>query len=295
MSTCGRAGYRGRFAPSPTGPLHFGSLVAAVGSFLQARHQGGEWLVRIDDVDTVRSRPGAAEAILGTLDRLGMHWDGPVVLQSERRAEYRAALERLSALGLAYPCGCTRKELAGGVYPGTCRRGIPPGKRPRSVRMITAYEPTRMLDGIQGEYSQTLARDVGDFVLKRSDGLFAYHLATVIDDAAQGVTEVVRGSDLLSSTPRQIHLQRALGLPTPGYLHLPIAVNAQGQKLSKQSHAPPIDPDRPKPAIWQSLRFLGQRPPAPLLDESIEHIWAWATSNWRLDLVPRTEKLTFTD
>lgn len=256
--------YVGRFAPSPTGPLHFGSLVAALASWLDARAAGGRWLVRIEDLDTPRAQPGAADDVLRTLERLGLTWDGPVVHQSRRSALYHQALQRLEKE--TYWCGCSRREIADSslglasdgaqIYPGTCRDGIAPGKTPRALRIRTSGD-VEYRDRRQGTQNQRLERDVGDFVLVRADGQFAYQLAVVVDDAEQGVTDVVRGADLLDSTPRQIILQRLLGHPTPRYLHVPAAVNAAGEKLSKQTGAPPILPG--PDALRRALSFLGQR------------------------------------
>ncbi len=261
----------GRFAPSPTGPLHFGSLIAAVASCCDARARGGRWLVRIEDVDTTRTRPGAADAILATLERYGFRWDGPVVHQSARTALYASAFEQLRAAGAVYECACTRRENAlapvgaGGehVYPGTCRNGIPEDRRDRAARAWRMRVPADAAatiawrDRLQGAQSQDLAHDVGDFVVKRADGLFAYQLAVVVDDADQGVTHVVRGADLITSTPRQILLQRTLGLPTPAYLHHPVAIGHDGAKLSKETRAARL-PDDPLPALLAAWRFLGQ-------------------------------------
>jgi glutamyl-Q tRNA(Asp) synthetase len=285
---------RGRFAPSPTGPLHFGSLIAALGSFLEARRCGGEWLVRIEDVDAPRTAPGATTAILRALERYGLHWDGPVLYQSRRTAHYQAALDRLSSAGLAYPCTCTRRELAGcprgrdgaPIYPGTCRAGPRQPDRPRAIRLQVTDVLIQFRDDIQGEYGQRLEREVGDFVLRRADGLFTYQLAVVVDDAAQGVTQVVRGADLLDSTPRQMVLQRLLELPTPDYAHLPVAVDGRGDKLSKQTGAPPLDERDPGPTLWAALRFLGQQPPPALAREPPAVILAWALTHWRLERVP---------
>ena len=256
----------GRFAPSPTGPLHFGSLVAALASWLDARAAKGRWLVRMEDLDRPRVRPGAADEILRALERLGLHWDGEVTYQSGRTAGYREALERLSAH--TYWCGCTRREIAdsslglasdgAAIYPGTCRRGLPPGKPPRALRLRVDASKIEFVDRVQGRREQVLSRDVGDFVLYRADGQFAYQLAVVVDDAAQGVTDVVRGADLIGSTARQIFLQRLLGLPTPRYLHVPVAVNAAGEKLSKQTGAEPLDLSRPEHELRRALAFLGQ-------------------------------------
>ncbi len=256
----------GRFAPSPTGPLHFGSLVAALASWLDARAANGRWLVRMEDLDGPRVQPGAADEILRALERLGLDWDGEVTYQSGRTPGYREALERLSTH--TYWCGCTRREIAdsslglasdgAAIYPGTCRRGLPPGKPPRALRLRVDASKIEFVDRVQGRREQVLSRDVGDFVLYRADGQFAYQLAVVVDDAAQGVTDVVRGADLIDSTARQIFLQRLLGLPTPRYLHVPVAVNAAGEKLSKQTGAEPLDLSRPEQALRRALAFLGQ-------------------------------------
>ena len=287
---------RGRFAPSPTGPLHFGSLIAALGSFLEARRQGGDWLVRIEDVDIPRTMPGAADAILRTLERYGLFWDGPVIYQSQRTAHYRAALDQLQFARLAYPCSCTRRDLAGGprgrdgapIYPGYCRNGPCQPGRPCAIRLRLPDVLLTFQDAIQGEYRQLLASEVGDFVIRRADSLFAYQLAVVIDDADQGITEVIRGSDLLDSTPRQIYLQQALKLPTPRYGHLPVAVDERGDKLSKQTHAPPLNDRHPGPELWQALRFLGQQPPTELAHAPPAEILAWALTHWRLAGIPAT-------
>lgn len=282
--------YVGRFAPSPTGPLHFGSLVAATGSYLRARSMGGCWLVRMEDIDPPREVPGAADAILRALEAFGLGWDGAVLYQSSRIEAYREALDTLLADGHAFACTCSRKDIARagppGVYPGTCRgkHGLPHG--PHAIRVAVGQASIGFDDLLQGPVKQDLAREVGDFVVRRADGLFAYQLAVVVDDAFQGVTEVVRGADLLDSTPRQIHLQHLLGLPTPGYLHLPVAVDGLGQKLSKQSHAAPLDPTRPLTAIVQALRFLGLAPGRELLEGDVTDAWAWAVSQFDLARLP---------
>ena len=285
--------YRGRFAPSPTGPLHFGSLIAAVASFLQARARGGEWLVRIDDVDVPHVVAGAADEILRVLDALGLHWDGPVIHQSARLERYRAALADLSRRGRIYPCGCSRRETGPGVYPGTCRDGLPPGKSPRSLRLRTAESCVQFEDAVQGHCSQALGREVGDFVVDRADGVVAYHLATAVDDAEQGMTEIVRGVDLLGSTPRQIFLMRELELPQPRYAHVPVAVNAAGQKLSKQTYARPLDPAGGAAHLVGALAFLGQGPPAGLGEAPIDAVWQWAIENWRLSRVPPVREIVY--
>ncbi|HSI21473.1 MAG TPA: tRNA glutamyl-Q(34) synthetase GluQRS [Methylophilaceae bacterium] len=289
------APYRGRFAPSPTGPLHFGSLVAAVGSYLEAKSRDGAWLVRIEDIDPPREMPGAADDILRTLEAYGFEWNGPVLYQSRRGDLYDAALEKLDNDRLLYPCACTRREIAdsalpgieGPIYPGTCRRGLLAGRTPRAVRVRVDAVEIEFEDAIQGTIRQNLARDIGDFVLKRADGFFAYQLAVVVDDAAQGITHVVRGSDLLDSTPRQMYLQQLLGWSTPNYAHLPVATNAAGEKLSKQTLAQPLDPKQPTPALWQALDFLGQNPPGELAAGALGDLWSWAMAQWDMRLVPR--------
>jgi glutamyl-Q tRNA(Asp) synthetase len=287
--------HTGRFAPSPTGPLHCGSLVAAVASFLEAKIRAGRWLVRLEDLDPPRTARGAADDILHTLEACGMHGDGAVLRQSTRATVYRAAFEQLRARGLVYPCACSRREIAdsavsgieGPVYPGTCRDGLAPGKTPRAWRIDTRGAHIRFDDAIQGPVEQNLETDIGDFVLLRADQVYAYQLAVVIDDAEQGITDIVRGADLLDSTPRQIYLQRLLNLPTPRYAHLPVVVNARGEKLSKQTLAAPIDAAQPLTALLAALRFLGQRPPDALANASISEFWDWAIENWRLADVPR--------
>jgi glutamyl-Q tRNA(Asp) synthetase len=266
--------------------LHFGSVIAAVGSFLQARHHQGEWLVRIDDLDGPRTVPGASDAILSDLERLGLHWDGEICYQHIRHDRYRQGLEILRAAGWTFPCGCSRKDYQG-IYPGTCQNGVAPGKRARTRRMRVADVCIELNDAVQGECRQPLNESVGDFVIRRADGIFAYHLAVVTDDADFAITEIVRGADLLDSTPRQIHLQRCLGLPTPAYAHLPVAVNGSGQKLSKQTFAEPVADKRAVPLIIAALDFLGQQPHSRLHDASLDELWSWAIGHWRMDRVPR--------
>jgi len=285
------AAYRGRFAPSPTGPLHFGSLVAAVASYLDARHHHGTWLVRMEDLDTPRCVPGAAADILRTLAAFGLVSDEPVMYQSQRAAAYEEALQRLTDSGAAYPCCCTRKEIAdsamhgieGFVYPGTCRHGMAHMRTTPAWRVRTDLSPGPMVfeDALQGRLSQHLETDIGDFVVKRADGLFAYQLAVVVDDAAQDITHVVRGSDLLASTPRQIHLQQLLGLPVPRYMHLPVAVNEAGEKLSKQTLAAPVDRAQPARTLLRVLECLKQEPPHELAASDVPTMLDWAVRNWR--------------
>lgn len=260
------AEYVGRFAPSPSGPLHFGSLVAALASYLEARAAKGKWLLRMEDLDKAREQPGAADEIRRALERLGFEWDGPVLVQSERLERYRAVLDELTRRGLAYPCSCSRKELEDSalaidgsrIYPGTCRHGLAPGKAARAMRLRTHGAPIGFADAIQGWVEQRVENEVGDFVLLRADRVIAYQLAVVVDDMDQGVTDVVRGADLLDSTARQIHLQRLLGTRTPRYAHVPVALNAAGEKLSKQTGARPLELSDPQAELARARRFLGQ-------------------------------------
>jgi glutamyl-Q tRNA(Asp) synthetase len=334
--------YRGRFAPSPTGPLHFGSLVAAVGSYLDAKYHHGTWLVRMEDLDSPRCILGAAEDILRTLAAFGLQSDEPVLYQSQRTATYEEALRQLQTSGVVYPCCCTRKEIAdsalhgieGLVYPGTCRDGVPEGREGKSWRVrtnnhyrhsraggnpaiqnafylnppdshlrgITSDLPARGLsqmassstndetqsitgeikfdDVLQGHVTQNIEKEIGDFVVKRVNGLFSYQLAVVVDDAFQGITHVVRGADLLASTARQIHLQHMLGLPTPVYMHLPVAVNESGEKLSKQTLAAPVNISRAAATLISVINFLQLQPPAELAECDVRTVLDWAIRNW---------------
>lgn len=281
--------YRGRFAPSPTGDLHMGSLIAAVASCLEARVRQGEWLLRIEDLDPPREVTGSADRILSMLDRCGFRWDGPVLYQSSRADAYRAALETLLATGDAYPCACSRTEIAAGarlgpegpVYPGTCRAGLPAAREARALRFKVPDGALCFEDRLQGSICQDVAHEIGDFVIRRADGYFAYQLAVVVDDAWQGVTDVVRGADLLQSTPRQVWLQRRLGLPTPGYLHVPLLLDDDGRKLSKQARSLPVDPRHAEAALFDALRLLRQSPPQELSRASVAEIWDWAVEYWR--------------
>lgn len=280
--------YIGRFAPSPTGPLHFGSLIAALASYLDARQAGGRWHLRIDDVDSGRSRAAFAAAIPRTLEALGLEWDGAIQYQDPRRASYQLALESLIRNGRAYPCACTRQQIAatasrgpaGIIYPGTCRNGLAAGQSPRSWRFAVTEDTVEFNDRHAGIQCIRACESIGDFVIRRGDGLHAYHLAMVLDDAELGVTDVVRGADLLSATAPQILLQGALGLPTPRYLHLPIAVDEQGRKLSKTNHAPAIETTDPSRVLTQALRFLGHPPPAEIETAPPEVLLNWAINAW---------------
>ena len=274
----------GRFAPSPTGDLHFGSLVSAVGSFLEARSHGGFWLLRVEDIDPPREVAGSADRIIDDLYKLGMSPDGPVLYQHSRLGAYQDAVDLLVEKGLAYPCACSRKDLTvSGQYTGTCRNGIPPGKSPRSIRFRVDPGVLSFYDELQGTVSDSPANISGDFIIKRADGLFAYQLAVVVDDHFQGVTQVVRGADLLDSTCRQITLQKALGFTSPTYMHLPVAVSEDGKKLSKRSRTDPVSSRDPASAVRQSLQFLGQNPPPGL---SLQDLWDWALENWNSTKVP---------
>ena len=295
-----RQPYRGRFAPSPTGPLHFGSLVAAVGSYLDARANKGTWLVRMEDLDRPRTVVGAADTILRTLEALGMAWDGEIVYQSTRDEAYRAALDQLKKTkDLVYPCACSRREIAdsavtgidGPVYPGTCRKGLLAGRAARAERVLTRGIKIEFTDTIQGKVAHNLERQIGDFVLKRADGPYAYQLAVVVDDAAQGITDIVRGADLLDSTPRQIYLQQLLALKTPRYAHLPVAVNVIGEKLSKQTLAPPVDGTSPVTVLNAALAFLGQDVAADCAADDTAAFWKYAIAHWDPARVPRARAI----
>ncbi|MCP4128275.1 MAG: tRNA glutamyl-Q(34) synthetase GluQRS [Gammaproteobacteria bacterium] len=285
--------YRGRFAPSPSGPLHFGSLVAALGSYLDARSLNGDWLLRMEDIDPPREKPGAADAILKTLELFGFEWDGPVLYQSSRTEAYREAAGYLHSTGLAYPCSCSRREIdrtgkpgpEGVIYPGTCRNGRDQSRNVRTLRVITDSAEISFSDLIYGRFKQNLEQDVGDFIVRRADGLHAYQLAVVVDDAFQNITRIVRGSDLLFSTPRQIYLQQLLGLPQPEYSHLPLVMNQDGSKLSKQSQAWPVDDTDPLHTLLQAARFLGQIPPVDT-PSNLAEFWEWALAGWDSSVVP---------
>lgn len=285
--------HAGRYAPSPTGDLHMGSLVAALAAFLQARANGAPWYMRIDDLDTPRVVPGAAARILRTLEAFGLYWDGPVLYQSQRGRAYDEALAQLRTQGRLFDCGCTRREaqtgppgLDGPIYPGACRAGLAAGREARSIRVVVDDEPVGINDRVQGCYRQNLATDIGDFVVRRADGIVAYQLATVVDDATQGVAEVVRGADLLSSTPRQLFLGRALGYAEHSYAHVPLLVDAQGEKLGKSNGSLALNARRRGDELVAALSLLGQGPPPELASESIERIVEWAIEHWRLAAIP---------
>lgn len=295
--------YRGRFAPSPTGPLHQGSLIAAVASYLEARTQQGQWLLRIEDVDELRNVKGAADSILRSLEAYGFEWDESVVYQTQRKEAYEAALQQLKQQSLAYPCTCSRKQLRaaalegklksgplGYIYPGTCRsQSFKPGhSQDYAIRIKAAAREICIEDALQGIYCQHLSDDLGDFVIRRRDGLFAYQLAVVVDDAWQNISHVVRGVDLLDSTPRQVYLQQCLDYAPLHYAHLPILRNAHGDKLSKQTGAEGIGHSASVPRLVDALHFLGQQPPAELQRATLRDVWQWALANWQLQRACKT-------
>jgi len=285
--------YRSRFAPSPTGPLHFGSLVAALGSYLDARATGGEWRVRMEDLDRPREVPGAATAILHTLEAFGFEWDGQVLRQSARTQAYAQAIERLRAAGLVFPCACSRREIAANGLPGAEGRSIRGpavtayhwGNGPAPYASAPRAEPSWSAIGARGHCARTWRARWGDFVLRRADGIHAYQLAVVVDDGFQGINQIVRGADLLTSTPRQIALLQALWFPVPTYAHLPLVVDGTGRKLSKSHAAAPADPAAPLPTLLRAWHFLGQKPfPEP--PAGLAAFWTQARSTWNMDRVP---------
>jgi glutamyl-Q tRNA(Asp) synthetase len=277
--------YVGRFAPSPTGRLHIGSLTTAVASFLHARQHAGEWFVRIENIDPPREMPGAADAILRTLESFELGWDRPIQYQNERLAVFRQTAESLARAGLAFRCSCTRRDLRSGNktgslrYPGTCRTRR---NRDRATAVRVRVEPGQQAftDELQGIQTLDLSAAIGDYVILRRDGLPAYHLAVVLDDADQGVTNVVRGIDLLEPTFAHRHLQSTLGLPSPAYCHLPVIVNAAGQKLSKQTHARPVDELDKSAVAARVLTYLGAAPPHELVGAAPGELWQWAVEHW---------------
>ena len=293
--------YRGRFAPSPTGALHFGSLIAAVGSYLEAKSHNGEWLVRIENLDKPREIPAASHEIFRALEILGMEWDHEVIYQDQRIDSYENILTILNKRGLTYSCTCTRKEIAdssitgisGQIYAGTCRNNVQNKDRPGAVRIKTDNNIIEFEDSLHGLISQRLESETGDFILRRSDGIYAYQLAVVADDATQGITNVVRGADLLDSTPRQIYLQKLLGYSTPTYMHLPVAVNNQGEKLSKQTKAALLDISNPVKQLVEAVNFLGQESPIELLGNSVSSFWKWAIENWHPEKIHKKRTIPF--
>ncbi|MEX5608788.1 tRNA glutamyl-Q(34) synthetase GluQRS [Pseudomonas protegens] len=289
MTASTSSSYIGRFAPTPSGYLHFGSLVAALASYLDARAVGGRWLLRMEDLDPPREEPGAQAAILKALESYGFEWDGQMIRQSDRHDAYGEVLNRLFQQGLAYACTCSRKQLEPyhGIYPGLCRN-LGHAQDDAAIRLRVPELEYRFVDRVQGEYRQHLGREVGDFVIRRRDGLYAYQLAVVLDDAWQGITDIVRGADLLDSTPRQLYLQELLGLSQPRYLHVPLITQPDGHKLGKSYRSPPLTEDQAPPLLLRALRALGQKPPADLGGASVAQIMAWGMAHWDAALIPRT-------
>jgi glutamyl-Q tRNA(Asp) synthetase len=281
--------YIGRFAPTPSGYLHFGSLVAALASYLDARAVNGRWLLRMEDLDPPREVAGAQAGILSTLESYGFEWDGELVRQSARHAEYAALVERLLNQGLAYACTCSRKQLEGsqGIYPGTCRNAGH-GFADAAIRLRVPELTYHFVDRVQGDYRQHLGREVGDFVIRRRDGLYAYQLAVVLDDAWQGVTDVVRGADLLDSTPRQLYLQELLGFAQPRYLHVPLIIQPDGHKLGKSYRSPPLPADQATPLLVRALRALGQALPDGASYGQPGELLRWASQHWDASRIPRS-------
>lgn len=287
--------YRGRFAPSPTGPVHYGTLVAAVGSYLQAKKNHGEWFVRIDDVDTGRVVDGADYDILHTLECFGFEWNGEVIYQTQQIENYQQALDQLKSQSLVFPCLCSRKQLVrttSDIYPGTCRHRSLPEKKEHALRVLSQDINIGFDDIVMGQQVQNIKQQCGDFIIKRRDGLFAYQLAIVVDDAIQDISEVVRGADLLSSTHRQIYLQQLLNYPTPGYCHLPLAVDETGNKISKSEQATKVEINNKEKLLVSTFNFLGQHPPKDLVKSQLTDIWSWAIEHWNIKKVPKTENIT---
>ncbi|MFL6535119.1 MAG: tRNA glutamyl-Q(34) synthetase GluQRS [Pseudomonas sp.] len=281
--------YIGRFAPTPSGHLHFGSLVAALASYLDARAVDGRWLLRMEDLDPPREEPGAQAAILKALESYGFEWDGEMVRQSDRHEAYQQVIDRLFSQGLAYACTCSRKQLEPyqGIYPGLCRNAGHDAAD-AAIRLRVPELEYHFVDRVQGEFRQHLGREAGDFVIRRRDGLYAYQLAVVLDDAWQGVTDIVRGADLLDSTPRQLYLQELLGLPRPRYLHVPLITQPDGHKLGKSYRSPPLTADQATPLLLRALRALGQQPAPELVDASPGELLAWGIRHWDAGKIPRT-------
>ncbi|SDR69339.1 glutamyl-Q tRNA(Asp) synthetase [Halopseudomonas litoralis] len=285
--------YIGRFAPTPSGYLHFGSLLAAVASYLDARHHQGQWLVRVEDLDTPRNIPGAIDHILHTLDAYGLHWDGEVVCQSDRVDLYQQVIDCWLQSGQAYHCDCSRQSIVahGGVYPGTCRaRGLPAATN-HAVRVRVSDQTMVFQDRLQGEFSQQPAATSGDFIIRRRDGIIAYQLAVVIDDIAQGVTDIVRGADLLDSTPRQLWLYQLLQQPAPHYLHVPLVMCHDGEKLSKRLGSAPLEPRQATATLHRALSVLAQNPPAQLSIAPVSEQLDWAVTHWQPDRLPAKRQI----
>ncbi|HDY98536.1 MAG TPA: tRNA glutamyl-Q(34) synthetase GluQRS [Pseudomonas sabulinigri] len=285
--------YIGRFAPTPSGYLHFGSLLAALASYLDARHQQGRWLIRVEDLDQPRSIPGASEHIIETLACYGMYSDGEIIFQQDRLTTYQAQIDQWLTTGQAYYCDCSRRQLAefNGIYPGTCRHRQLPAAADHAVRLIAPKQPLTALDRLQPPLTQDLATATGDFIIRRRDGIYAYQLAVVLDDIAQGVTDVVRGADLLDSTPRQQWIYQLLGQPLPRYLHIPLLLRADGEKLSKRLGSTPLDPAQAPTELFRALQALTQQPPLALRNANIAEQLEWAIAHWRPQQLSPTQNL----
>ena len=271
--------------------MHFGSVISALGSYLQAKRHNGQWFVRIEDVDLPRTIFGSDKVILNQLETIGLTWDSEIIYQSERTPVYHLAIETLSSLGHTFSCSCTRKKISIKPHSCACSQGIADSLSRYSIRIRTDNQIITVNDLLQGKYTQSLMSDVGDFIVKRTDGLFAYHLAVTVDDAEQNINQIVRGADLLNSTPRQIYIQKLLGLPTPTYLHLPVAINKDGSKVSKRSHAAEIDLKNPSRVIFEALQFLGQMPPSEAIHSDLESLMKWAIKNWDINSIPKEKEI----
>ncbi|WP_198246467.1 tRNA glutamyl-Q(34) synthetase GluQRS [methane-oxidizing endosymbiont of Gigantopelta aegis] len=293
-SETGKQPYIGRFAPSPTGPLHLGSLYTALASFLDARHHHGQWRLRIDDLDRFRILPEASDQILFILDKLGLYWDGPVYYQSQHIADYDAAIDRLYQNGMLYPCSCSRKKLAqsGSVYPGFCRKNTHTSQQPYALRIKTDAQPIHFIDRLQGKIQQCLPQTTGDFIVKRKDNIIAYQLAVVIDEQQQHITQVVRGLDLLDSTTRQLYIQQQLDLAQPEYMHIPLIVDSHGIKLSKQTQAEAVSAHNPGQTLWHLLQKLNQHPPSELKHASAQDVLDWAIPHWQVDKLKKIRAIS---
>lgn len=285
--------YSGRFAPTPSGHLHFGSLLAALASFLDARNHAGRWLIRIEDLDQPRCVDGGAEHILNTLEAYGLQADGEILYQSRRLALYQSVMQRWLDEGHAYYCDCSRRDIAehGGIYPGTCRNRNLPARDDHAIRLKVPDQPIAFVDRLQGRFSQNLASEVGDVVIRRRDGIVAYQLAVVVDDIEQGITDIVRGADLLDSTPRQLWLYQLLGASVPRYLHIPLVMREDGEKLSKRLGSAPLHPDQAPATLFRALAALAQQPPAALRVAPVSEQLAWAVEHWRPSRLPARQQV----
>lgn len=285
--------YAGRFAPTPSGYLHFGSLLAAVASYLDARHHHGRWLVRLEDLDAPRNTPGAAEHILYTLDRYGLRWDGEVIRQSERLTLYQQAIDHWLEQGHAYYCDCSRRQIIAhdGIYPGTCRCRQLPAAADHAVRLRVDDQPLTFIDRLQGPVTQILSQTSGDFIIRRRDGIIAYQLAVVIDDIDQGITDIVRGADLLDSTPRQLRIYQLLQQPPPRYLHVPLIMHRDGEKLSKRLGSTPLEADQAAATLHRALRILTPDIPPELCQAPVSTQLEWAVQHWLSERLPASRQI----